>query len=61
MPNKYDCECCGDDIREEFIANDHEVMQWGEAPKYDMEALEGYIFLNGNLCSHCSHVFSKDD
>lgn len=61
MPGKYDCESCGSDIRDGFVENENDVMEYDEKPKYDMEACRDHIDINGRFCTSCVHMINKDD
>jgi hypothetical protein len=43
MPDKYECETCGSDIRAGFVENENAVMEYGENPEYDMKACREHI------------------
>ncbi len=61
MADQYDCETCGTDIRTGFVKNEDAVMEYGEKPKYDMDACRQHIDLNGRFCTSCVHTLNKDE
>lgn len=61
MPEKYDCESCGSDIRHGFVENEDAVVEYGDKPKYDISACREHIDMNGRFCTSCVHMMSKDE
>jgi hypothetical protein len=61
MPDKYECETCGSDIRAGFVENENAVMEYGENPEYDMKACREHIDMYGRFCGSCVHMLDKDE